>query len=157
MNINVSLIGEAIVFGLFIWLTMKFIWPYITKAMDERANKIAEGLAAGERGRKDLENAQVKATELLHAARDKGAGVVDVANQQAARILEEARKDAQAERQRQVDAAKAEIQQELNRAKQALRAEVANIAVTAAGRILSREIDPRAHKALLDDLAQQIH
>ncbi|MGH8293194.1 MAG: F0F1 ATP synthase subunit B, partial [Gammaproteobacteria bacterium] len=59
MNINVSLIGEAIVFGLFIWLTMKFIWPYITKAMDERANKIAEGLAAGERGRKDLENAQV--------------------------------------------------------------------------------------------------
>ncbi|HKV97570.1 MAG TPA: F0F1 ATP synthase subunit B [Gammaproteobacteria bacterium] len=157
MNINVSLIGEAIVFGLFIWLTMKYIWPYITKAMDERASKIADGLAAGERGRKDLENAQVKATELLHSARDRGAEVVEVANQQAARVLEEARKDAQAERQRQVDAAKAEIQQELNRAKQALRAEVANIAVTAAGRILEREIDPRAHKALLDELARQIH
>ena len=157
MNINVSLIGEAIVFGLFIWLTMKFIWPYITKAMDERASKIAEGLAAGERGRKDLENAQVKATELLHSARDRGAEVVEVANQQAARILEDARQDAQAERQRQVDAAKAEIQQELNRAKEALRADVANIAVTAAGRILEREIDPRAHKALLDELARQIH
>lgn len=157
MNINVSLIGEAIVFGLFIWLTMKYIWPYITKAMDERASKIADGLAAGERGRKDLENAQVKATELLHSARDRGAEVVEVANRQAARVLEEARKDAQAERQRQVDAAKAEIQQELNRAKQALRAEVANIAVTAAGRILEREIDPRAHKALLDELARQIH
>ncbi|MGH8280256.1 MAG: F0F1 ATP synthase subunit B [Gammaproteobacteria bacterium] len=157
MNINVSLIGEAIVFGLFVWLTMKFIWPYVTKALDERASKIAEGLAAGERGRKDLENAQVKATEILHAARDKGTEVVDVANQQAARILEEARKGAQAERQRQVEAARAEIQQELNRAKQALRAEVANIAVAAAGRIIEREIDPRAHKALLDDLAQQIH
>lgn len=157
MNINVSLIAEALVFGLFVWLTMKFVWPYVTKAMDERANKIAEGLAAGERGRKDLENAQVKATEILHAARDKGAEVVDIANQQAARILEDARKDAQAERQRQVEAARAEIQQELNRAKQALRAQVADIAVAAAGRILSREIDPRAHQALLDDLAHQIH
>ncbi|MBU6421378.1 MAG: F0F1 ATP synthase subunit B [Gammaproteobacteria bacterium] len=157
MNINVSLIGEAIVFGLFIWLTMKFIWPYVTKAMDERANKIAEGLAAGERGRKDLENAQVKATEILHAARDKGAEVVEVANQQAARVLEEARKESQAERQRQVEAARAEIQQELSRAKDALRAEVANIAVAAAGKIVEREIDPKAHKALLDELAQQIH
>ena len=157
MNIDVSLIGEIVVFGLFVWLTMKLIWPPIIKAMDERASKIADGLAAGERGRKDLENAQVKATELLHSARDRGAEVVEVANQQAARVLEEARKDAQAERQRQVDAAKAEIQQELNRAKQALRAEVANIAVTAAGRILEREIDPRAHKALLDELAGQIH
>ena len=157
MDINVSLIGEIIVFGLFVWLTMKFIWPVITKAMEDRATKIADGLAAGERGKKELEHAQVKATEILHAARDKGVEVVEVANQQAARLLEEARKEAQAERQRQVEAAKAEIQQELNRAKQGLRAEVANIAVTAAGRILEREIDPRAHKALLDELAQQIH
>lgn len=157
MNINVSLIGEIIVFGLFVWLTMKFIWPYVTKAMDDRASKIADGLAAGERGKKDLEHAQVKATEILHEARDKGVGVVDVANQQAARILEEARKEAQAERQRQVEAAKAEIQQELNRAKDALRAEVAKIAVYAAERIIEREIDPKTHKVLLDELAQQIH
>ncbi|MGA9852469.1 MAG: F0F1 ATP synthase subunit B [Gammaproteobacteria bacterium] len=157
MNINASLIAEVIVFSLFVWLTMKFVWPRVTKAMDERANKIAEGLAAGERGRKDLELAQAKATEILHQARDKGVEVVDVANQQAARILEDARKEAQAERQRQVEAAKAEIQQELNRAKDALRAEVAKIAVSAAEHILSREIDPKAHKALLDELAQQIH
>ncbi|MGA9855156.1 MAG: F0F1 ATP synthase subunit B [Gammaproteobacteria bacterium] len=157
MNINASLIAEAFAFGLFIWLTMKFIWPHITKAMDERASKIAEGLAAGERGKQELEQAQVKATEILHTARDKGAEVVEVANQQATSILEEARKQAQAERQRQVEAAKAEIQQELNRAKTALRTEVANVAVAAAERILSREIDPKAHKALLDDLAQQIH
>lgn len=94
---------------------------------------------------------------MLRTARDKGAEVVEVANQQAAQILEEARKEAQAERQRQVEASKAEIQQELNRAKDALRAEVANITVTAAERILSREIDPKAHKVLLDELAQQIH
>jgi F-type H+-transporting ATPase subunit b len=157
VNINASLIAEAFAFGLFIWLTMKFIWPHVTKAMDERASKIAEGLAAGERGKKELEHAQVQATEILHAARDKGAEVVEVANQQAARVLEEARKEAQIERQRSVEAAKAEIQQELSRAKSALRAEVANVAVAAAERILSREIDPKAHKALLDDLAQQIH
>ncbi|HVA54772.1 MAG TPA: F0F1 ATP synthase subunit B [Gammaproteobacteria bacterium] len=157
MNINASLIAETIAFGLFIWLTMKLIWPRIIKAMDDRASKIAEGLAAGERGKQELEHAQVQATEILHAARDKGAEAVEVANQQAASILEEARKEAQAERQRQVEAAKAEIQQELNRAKTALRAEVANVAVAAAARILTREIDPKAHKALLDDLARQIH
>ena len=157
MNIDASLFAEAIVFGLFIWLTMKYFWPHITKIMDERAAKIADGLAAGERGRKDLEHAQVKATEILHQARDKGAEVVEVANQQAARILEEARKEAQAERQRQVEAARAEIRQELNRARAALRAEVAKVAVAAAERILEREIDPKAHKVLLDDLAQQIH
>ena len=157
MNIDASLFAEAIAFGLFIWLTMRFIWPHITKAMDDRASKIAEGLAAGERGKKDLEHAQVKATEILHAARDQGAEVVDVASQQASRILEEARKEAQAERQRQVEAAKAEIRQELNRVKDALRVEVANVAVAAAERIIEREIDPKRHKALLDDLARQIH
>ncbi|HET7395126.1 MAG TPA: F0F1 ATP synthase subunit B [Gammaproteobacteria bacterium] len=157
MNINASLIAEMIVFGLFLWLTMKFIWPHIIKAMSDREQKIADGLAAGERGRKDLENAQSRATAILHEARDKGVEVVDVANQQASRILEEARKEAQVERARQVDAAKAEIQQELNRAKDALRTEVAKVAIAAAERIIEREIDPKVHKALLDELATQIH
>lgn len=157
MDINASLIAEIIVFGLSIWLTMKLFWPYISKAMTERTQKIADGLAAGERGKKDLEHAQERATSILHEARDKGVEVVEIANQQAARILEEARKEAQTERGRQVEAARAEIQQELNRAKDALRAEVANIAVAAAARIVEREIDPKAHKALLDELARQIH
>ncbi|HET7922474.1 MAG TPA: F0F1 ATP synthase subunit B [Gammaproteobacteria bacterium] len=157
MNINASLIAEMIVFGLFIWLTMKFIWPHVMKAMTEREQKIAEGLAAGERGRKDLEHAQTRATEILHEARDKGVEVVETANQQAARILEEARKEAQIERGRQVEATRAEIQQELNRARDALRGEVAKIAIAAAERIIEREIDPKAHKALLDELATQIH
>lgn len=157
MNINATLIGEILVFALTIWLVKVLFWEKITNFMQARITKIAEGLAAGERGRKELEQAQVKATEILHEARDKGAEVVEVANQQAARILEETRKEAQAERQRQVEAAKAEIQQELNRAKSALRTEVAEIAVTAAERIIEREIDPKAHKTLLDDLAKQIH
>jgi F-type H+-transporting ATPase subunit b len=157
VNINASLFAEMIAFSLFIWLTMKFIWPPIVKAMTDREQKIADGLAAGERGRKDLENAQTRATEILHEARDKGVQVVEVANQQATRILEEARKEAQVERARQVDAAKAEIQQELNRAKDALRTEVAKVAIAAAERIIEREIDPKAHKALLDELATQIH
>lgn len=157
MNINASLFAEMFAFGLFVWLTMKFIWPHITKAMSDREQKIADGLAAGERGRKDLENAEAKATMILHEARDKAAEVANVANQQAAMILEEARKEAQAERQRQAEAAKAEIQQELNRAKDALRAEVSRVALAAAERIIEREIDARAHKALLDELAGQIH
>ena len=98
-----------------------------------------------------------QAGSVLRQARDKAAEAVNVANQQASHILEEARKESQAERQRQVEAAKAEIQQELNRAKTALRAEVAGVAIAAAERIIEREIDPKAHKALLDELAGQIH
>ena len=157
MNINASLFAEMFAFGLFIWLTMKFIWPHIMNAITEREKKIADGLAAGERGKKDLENAEVKAKEMLREARDKAAEVANVANQQASHILEEARKESQLERQRQVEAAKAEIQQELNRAKDALRKEVSNVALAAAERIIEREIDAKAHKALLDELAGQIH
>lgn len=157
MNINASLIAEMIAFGLFVWLTYRYVWPHILKAMEEREQKIAEGLAAAERGRKDLEHAKERAAEILREAREKAAEAVATANQQAARLLEEARKEAQAERARQVEAARAEIQQELVRARDALRAEVSRIALAAAERILEREIDPRAHKALLDELARQIH
>ena len=157
MNLNASLIAEMFAFGLFVWATMKFVWPVLLKAMDERAKTIADGLAAGERGKQELAQAHDEAGKILRQARDKAAEAVNVANQQSSHILEEARKESQAERQRQVEAAKAEIQQELNRAKDALRAEVAGIALTAAERIIEREIDAKAHKALLDELAGQIH
>ena len=157
MNINASLFAEMFAFGLFVWATMKFVWPVLTKAMAEREKAIADGLAAGERGKQELAQAHDQAAVVLRQARDKAAEAVNVANQQASHILEEARKESQAERQRQVEAAKAEIQQELNRAKTALRAEVANVAIAAAERIIEREIDPKAHKALLDELAGQIH
>ena len=157
MNINASLFAEMFAFGLFVWLTMKFVWPVLQKAMADREKTIADGLAAGERGKQELAQAHEQSTVVLRQARDKAAEAVNTANQQAAHILEEARKESQAERQRQVEAAKAEIQQELNRAKTALRAEVASVAVAAAERIIEREIDPKAHKALLDELAGQIH
>lgn len=157
MNINASLFAEMFAFGLFVWLTMKFVWPMLSNAMAERDKKIAEGLANADQARKELEQAHGQAGDILRQARDKAAEAVNVANQQASHVLEEARKEAQAERQRSVDAAKAEIQQELNRAKDALRGEVAKVAIAAAERIIEREIDPKAHKALLDELAGQIH
>src|SRR5690348_6794749 len=144
-------------FGLFVWLTMKFVWPLLLQAMAEREKKIADGLADADRAKKELEQAGVKTAEMLREARNKAAEIANVANQQAAHILEDARKETQAERQRQVEAAKAEIQQELNRAKDALRAEVSRVALAAAERIIEREIDAKAHKALLDELAGQIH
>ena len=157
MNINASLFAEMFAFGLFVWLTMKFVWPMLVNAMDEREKKIAEGLANADKARKELEQAGVQSAEVMRQARDKAAEIAKVANEQAAHILEEARKETHAERQRQVEAAKAEIQQELNRAKDALRAEVSKVALAAAERIIEREIDAKAHKALLDELAGQIH
>ena len=157
MNINLSLFGEMISFALFIGLMMWKGWPKLMAAIEERQKQIADGLAAGERGRQELAKAHDQTAAILKEARDKATDAVNTANQQASQILEEARKEAQAERQRQVEAAKAEIQQELNRAKTALRAEVAGIALTAAERIIEREIDAKAHKALLDELAGQIH
>jgi F-type H+-transporting ATPase subunit b len=144
-------------FFLFVVVTMKFVWPLLAAAMAERDKKIADGLANAEHARKELEQAHGQAGDILHQARDKASEMANVANQQASHILEEARKQSQAERQRQVEAAKAEIQQELNRAKDALRAEVSKVALAAAERIIEREIDPKAHKALLDELAGQIH
>lgn len=157
MNINASLFGEMIAFSLFVWLTMKFVWPPIMKAIAEREKKIADGLADADRAKQELVQAHDQVGGILKDARAKAADAVTIASQQATQILEDARKQSQAERQRQVEAARAEIQQELNRAKDALRAEVAKVALAAAERIIEREIDAKAHKALLDELAGQIH
>lgn len=157
MNINLSLLGEMIGFGLFIILMMKWGWPEVIKKIEERQKTIADGLAAGDRGRQELAQAHTQASDILKDARSKATDAVNIANQQASQLLEDARKQSQVERQRQVEAAKAEIQQELNRAKDALRAEVAKVALAAAERIIEREIDAKAHKALLDELAGQIH
>ena len=157
MNINASLFAEMFAFALFVWATMKFVWPVLTKAMADREKKIADGLADADRAKRELAQAHDQAGGILKEARGKAADAVNTASQQASQLLEAARKEAQAERQRQVEAAKAEIQQELNRAKDALRAEVAKVALAAAERIIEREIDAKAHKALLDELAGQIH
>jgi F-type H+-transporting ATPase subunit b len=157
VNLNASLIAEMFAFALFVWATMRYVWPVLLGAMNAREKTIADGLAAGERGKQELAKAHDEAGAILREARGKATDAVNIANQQATQLLEDARKQSQVERQRQVEAAKAEIQQELNRAKDALRAEVSKVALAAAERIIEREIDPKAHKALLDELAGQIH
>lgn len=157
MNLNATLLAEMVAFFLFVVITMKWIWPMLGDKLAEREKKIADGLANADRAKQELAQAHDQAGGILKDARGKATDAVNTANQQASQILEAARKEAQAERQRQVEAAKAEIQQELNRAKDALRAEVAKVALSAAERIIEREIDAKAHKALLDELAGQIH
>ena len=157
MNLNATLLVEMVAFCLFVFITMKWIWPILGDKMIEREQKIADGLAAGERGKQELVKAHDEAGTILREARGKATDAVNTANQQASQLLEDARKQSQLERQRQVEAAKAEIQQELNRAKETLRSEVSKVALAAAERIIEREIDPKVHKALLDELAGQIH
>ncbi|HWQ38964.1 MAG TPA: F0F1 ATP synthase subunit B [Burkholderiales bacterium] len=156
MNINATLFGQMLWFALFIWLTMKFIWPYLQKAMHERQKQIADGLAAAERGRQDLELAAKRSAELLQQARDQAGEIIAQAEKRAAQVIEEARANAKAEGERIVAAAKAEIQQEANRAREQLRTQVAALALAGAEKILRREVDARAHAQLLRGLEAEL-
>jgi F-type H+-transporting ATPase subunit b len=156
VNINATLFAQMFAFGLFIWLTMKFIWPVITNAMEEREKTIADGLAAAERGQRDLDLAQERAEELIREARVKAAEIIEHANHRATELMEEAKGEAVSERQRQVEAAQADIDQAANRARDELRAQVSSVAVAAAEKILRQEIDSNAHKALLDQLVAEL-
>ncbi len=156
MNINVTLFGQMISFAVFVWFTMKFVWPPIVKSLEERKAKIAEGLAAAERGHHEQELAQKRATEALQQAKGQAAEIVNLAQKRAAEIVDEAKTDARAEGERLLTAAKAEIEQESNRVKEKLREQVAELAMAAASKILQKEIDAAKHKDLLDSVAKQI-
>ena len=156
MNINVSLIGQIITFLVFVWFVMKFVWPPIIAAMEEREKRIADGLAAAERGKQDLAAADAKVEEMLREARQKAAQIVDQANKRGSEIVEEAKAQARSEGERLVVSAKAEIAQEVSRAKESLRAEVAGIAVAGASQILKKEVDASTHARLLDDLVAEM-
>lgn len=156
MSINVTLFVQMLVFGLLVWFTMTFVWPVIRSAMDEREQRIADGLAAAERGQGDLRNAKVEADKIVAAARDQAREIVDQAGTRATDLVDQARSDGESERKRQLEAAQAEIQVEINRARDELRGQVAAIAVAGAQKILAREIDSNAHKALLDELAAKL-
>jgi F-type H+-transporting ATPase subunit b len=156
MSINVTLFVQMLVFGLLVWFTMTFVWPVIRSAMDEREQRIADGLAAAERGQGDLRNAKVEADKIVAAARDQAREIVDQAGTRATDLVDQARSDGESERKRQLEAAQAEIQVEINRARDELRGQVAAIAVAGAQKILAREIDSNAHKALLDELAAEL-
>jgi F-type H+-transporting ATPase subunit b len=156
MNINLTLFGQMVSFAVFVWFTMKFVWPPIVKALEDRKARIAEGLAAAERGHHEQELAVKHAAERLREAKGHAADIVGMAQKRAAEIVDEAKTDARAEGERILVAARAEIEQETNRVKEQLREQVAQLALAAAERILKKEIDASAHKDILDHVAKQI-
>lgn len=156
MNINATLFGQALWFAVFIWLTMKYIWPPLQKAMQDRQKQIADGLAAAEKGRQELELAAQRVTEELQKAREQASEVLAHAEKRASELVEEAKDNAKAEGERIVNAAKAEIEQEVNRAREQLRSQVAVLAVAGAEKILKREIDASAHAQLLQGLEAEL-
>jgi len=156
MNINATLILQSIAMMIFVWFCMKFLWPPLIKAMDERRERIAEGLAASDEAEKELEKAKAEAGEQIRVARDKAGEIVDQANQRHSQILEQAKDDAVTERKKQVSAAEAEIAQAANQAREELRAAVAGLAVQGASKILGKEVDPKTHRELLDQLIAEI-
>ncbi len=149
MNINFTLISQAIAFSVFIWFTVKFVWPPLLRAIEERQKTIADGLAAGERGRHELELASQRSSEVLKEAKQRAAEIVLQAEKRASEIVEEAKKAAKEEGDRIVTAAKADIEHEMFSAKEVLRQHVAELAVAGAAKILRREVDAKAHADLL--------
>ena len=156
MNINATLLGQMLTFAVLVWFTMKFVWPPIMKALDERQKKIADGLAAAERARQDLANAEKRAAEIERDARAKAQEMLAAADKRAAAIVDEAKVAAKGEADRIVAGAKAEIDQEAQRAKDHLRSQVAALAVAGAQKILVREIDPKAHAEMLAGLEKEL-
>lgn len=156
MNINLTLLGQTIMFLMFVWFCMKFVWPPITHALAQRKQQIADGLAAGERGKHDLELAAKRSSEILHDAKLKAVEIIAQAEKRAAQLVEEAKGGAKAEGGRLLAGAKAEIEQEVFRAKEALRSQVADLAVAGAEKILRREIDAKAHADLLAALKSEL-
>ncbi|MDF1780853.1 MAG: F0F1 ATP synthase subunit B [Alcanivoracaceae bacterium] len=156
MNINMTIIGQAIWFALFVFFCMKFVWPPIIGALTERKQKIAEGLSAADRAERDLVLAQEKATSNLKEAKEKAAEIIDQANRRGNQILEDAKEAARAEGDRLVAQAQAEIEREVNGAREKLRAEVATLALTGAEKVLEGEVNRDAHGKMLDQLAAQL-
>ena len=156
MNINATLIGQSIAFFLFVWFVMKFVWPPLIAALDERKKTIADGLAAAERGQHEQELAEKKAAEYLKDAKEQASEVLSQAQKRASEIVEEAKDGAKEEAERILVAAHASIDQEVNRAKENLRQQVAGITVAGAEKVLKREIDEKAHADIVDDLIAQI-
>ena len=156
MNFNATLIGQSITFIVFVWFCMRFIWPPIMRALQQRREKVAEGLAAGERGKRELELARKRALETLHEAKQQAADIISRAEKRGAEIVEEAKNEAVEEEGRVKAATQLEIEQEVNRAKETLRGQVVQIATAGAGRILKRELDATANDELIKDLVAQI-
>jgi F-type H+-transporting ATPase subunit b len=156
MSFNLTLIAQAVAFALFIWFTVKFVWPPLLRAIEARQKQIADGLAAGEQGKRSLEAASKQSEQAIHDARGRAADILAQAEKRGAEMIEEAKVAAKSEGDREKAAAKADIQQEAQRAREQLREQVAALAVAGAEKILRREVDAKAHAELLDGIKKQL-
>ncbi len=156
MNINMTLIGQSITFAIFVWFCMKFVWPPIVEALEARKKQIADGLAAADRGKHELELAARRASETMHDAKIKASEIIAQAEKRASQIIDEAKNAAKGEGDRMITAAKAEIEQETHRARESLRGEVAALVVAGAGKVLRREVNAQAHADLLEAIKNEL-
>jgi len=156
MSFNLTLIAQAVAFALFILFTVKFVWPPLLRAIEARQKQIADGLAAGEQGKKSLELSSRQAEQAIQEARARAAEIVAQAEKRGSQVVEEAKTAAKAEGDREKAAAKADIHQEAQRAREQLREQVAALAVAGAEKILRREVDAKAHADLLDGIKKQL-
>jgi F-type H+-transporting ATPase subunit b len=156
MNINLTLIMQAVAFAAFIWFTAKFVWPVLMRAIETRQKQIADGLAAAEQGRQSLATAESRMAELVSQAKAQAAEIVAQGEKVRAETVETAKSEAKAEAERILAAARAEVEQEVARAREQLRNQVAGLAVLGAERILQREVDARAHQQLIVELQREI-
>jgi len=156
VSINVTLFVQMLVFGLLVWFTMTFVWPLMRQAMEEREQKISDGLAAAEKGQSDLKQAAAEAEKLIAEAREQAREIVTKASSRATDIVDEARSDGEVEKRKRLESAQSELEVEINRARDELRRQVGAIAVAGAEKVLAREIDGDAHRDLLDRLAAEL-
>jgi F-type H+-transporting ATPase subunit b len=156
VDINMTLIGQSIAMIVFVWFCMKFIWPPLLAALEERQQQIEEGLAAADKGKESLVKAAAEADEIVVEARKQATSILDSANSRANEIVADGKLHGVKERERQLSVAKAEIEQEANRAREELRGQVSAIAIASAEKILNREIDGKAHDDILGKLAQEL-
>lgn len=156
MNINLTLIGQLISFGLFVWFCMKFVWPPIIEALEARQAKIAKGLAAAEEAKVSLEQAQAQSEDLTKDARQKSMEIIAEAEARAKAMVDAAKDEAKSEGSRQLAVAKAEIEQEAQRTKEELRTRLSDLVLNGASQIVNKEIDDKKHAQLIDELAKQL-
>lgn len=156
MNLNATLLGQAVAFGLFIWFCKKFVWPPMVSAMQERQKQIADGLAAAEKGQQAQEVAEKEAADLISDAKSQAAEIIASAEKRGNAVVDEAKTTATTEKDRIIASAQAEVEQDVHSAREALRTQVSSIAVAAASKIADKEIDESAHADLIEELVKQL-
>jgi F-type H+-transporting ATPase subunit b len=156
VDLNATIIGQSIAMIVFVWFCMKYIWPPLMDAIEERQTQIEDGLAAGEEGKIKLDNANVESKKILDDARKQATSILDQANARANEIVADGKQDGQTEREQQLSLAKSDIEQETNKARDELRGQVSELAIASAEKILNREINKQDHADILDALVKKI-